>query len=88
MTTASSFRLRPASLPSPAGRSAGDQSPASVPPPHHLVIPAKAGIHFDLDLGIVADLVKRFFRLPPAESLFCSHRKVTKRCARGGSVVL
>ena len=28
----------------------------------------------------VARRVKRFFRLPPAELPFCSHRKVTQRC--------
>ena len=81
MTRGAPFRLRLASLPSPRGRRAchgldpkvGDEGAALAQPF------GVAKISSSL-CSPHANLVKRFSRLPARESLFCPHRKVTKRC--------
>ena len=66
-----------ASLPTTKGRWVGGEGPAFGQRSRSIF--SSFG-HPDVHGASVASLVKRFFRLPPSESLFCSHRKVTKRC--------
>ena len=87
MTRDAPFRLRCAVLYSPVGRRLGDKNRALVPP-RHLVIAAKAGIHFDVDLGTVAKRVKHFSRLPASESLLfaCTLRRRSGANGKAGPI--